>query len=148
MTKSEADFLNDLIAICEDARKFYVGAAAQTEHTCIKETLEEMASVRKSIVENLKFRIIAIGGVVGQNRSFAGMQPQMFGSLKTKLTNRDKMLVAELEEAEDKTLEEFYHILGNKQPAATMALLQKHTKMLREAHIYMQTLKVQLEIVA
>lgn len=148
MTKSEVEFLNDLIAVCEDAREFYVEALDQTENTCIKETFRQMASVRESIIENLKLRIIAIGGMVDQNRSFAGMQPQMFGSLKTKLTNRDKMLVAELEEAEDKTLEEFYHILGNEQPAATMALLQKHTKMLREAHIYMQTLKVQLEIVA
>jgi uncharacterized protein (TIGR02284 family) len=145
MTKSRIEVLNELIDICEDARKFYTDAAEQTESSRLQTTFQNIATAREGIIVNLKSHIIAIGGKIESDGTFIGQTSNLFGQLKAKVGDTDITLVTELEDTEDKTLEAFRAAMDEDPPEATLNLLERQTQLLNDSHIYMRNLKHTLQ---
>ena len=63
-----------------------------------------------------------------------------WGKLKATLSgNKDETLVSELEEVEDRSLEEFYGAVAKNLPEQTITMLKRHANALRETHDIMKS---------
>lgn len=141
MSNDTKQILNHLVDVCEDAREYYQKASDQAEDPRIKMTMKNMAAVRETIISDLKARIISMGGTPDEQGTAQGKTAQFFGQLKASIANTDETLVSELEEAEDKSLEEFHSAMAKNLPEETRSFIEKQTALLRKTHDHMKELK-------
>lgn len=141
MSNDQNKILNHLVDVCEDARDFYSDAAEQAENPQIQNTFRKIAAIRENIISDLKSYIVANGGSPEQDGTMGGKASKMFSQLKASVANTDETLVKDLEEAEDKSLEEFHEAIAKNLPENTREFLTEQTKRLRDTHDHMKHIK-------
>jgi uncharacterized protein (TIGR02284 family) len=150
MTTDQNKVLSHLIDVCVDAKNFYDSAAEKADDAYVEGVFHEMASIRSNIIVDLKAYVNSHGGRVESGTlenggTLSGKTSQFFGELLADVTpNVDKTLVDRLEEAEDRSLDEFRKAIDKDIPAEAKALVSEQLSTLRETHDNMKQLKDRL----
>lgn len=140
MPSDEIRTLNNLIQQCEDAQEFYEEACEMTDNHEMRMLFTRMKEARAPIIADLTSRVKGLGGEVEDDTTITGDIRAAWGKLKASLSgHKDETLVAELEEVEDRSLEEFYSAIANNLPEQTIIMLKRHANALRETHDIMKT---------
>lgn len=143
MSTNENKELAKIININEDAAEFYGSARDKAENPQIKTTFENLEGLHKGVIVNLQSVVLANGGDVEVDETFAGQTRQFWGELMAKISNDvDETLVANLEEAEDRCLHSIEDIMqDNDISPSVKAALQSEYDALQKSHDYMKALK-------
>lgn len=140
---SETGQLNDLINVLEDGRSFYEEAAQETGRTDLKSLFTRMARVKLVIANDLKNKVVFKGDEPSQG-SFAGTVRKAYAEVRTRLSSdSDAEYVAQLEEFEDRILEEFKQTAEKSKDAEVRGIAMKYLPEIRRDHDEMRALKVQ-----
>ncbi len=145
MGTDDNDALTKLIDLCEDAREFYSSASHQTTSPRLRKAFRKMASVRESIVINLKSHFASEFGDVQEGGTITGQASNIFKLLKAKLGDTERTLILELERAEDDTLEEFRDVQLKDLSESTRQVIERQMRLLIETHDHMKSLKQELQ---
>ncbi len=139
MSSDEIKILNNLIQQCEDAQEFYEEACETTDNHEMRMLFARMKEARAPIIADLIERVKALGGEAKDAETVMGEIRASWGKLKATLsTNKDETLVSELEEVEDRSLEEFYSAVAKNLPEQTIIMLKRHANALRKTHDIMK----------
>ena len=139
--------LTHLIDICKDAKNFYEYAAEKTQDKFIQSVFRNMAYIRGNIIADLEDYMRASGGKPeDHNGTVKGKATQFYQSLVSRLSSdSDANLVTHLEEAEDRTLEEFHDAMALNIPMGAKAVLSQQLNILHDTHDYMKKLKTHMQ---
>lgn len=94
-----------------------------------------MGEARAPIIADLSTRVKVLDGDIEDEETVMDEIRSSWGKLKATLsTNKDETLVNDLEEVEDRSLEEFYAAVAKNLPEQTITMLKRHANALRETH--------------
>lgn len=141
MNKS-TDLLNELIEISRDGRKFYLDAAAKVEDPEVHRVFTTQASVREQLINDLSRHVIVRGEIASLDETLVGKTRKLYAEILATLSNdRDRVYIAQLEEVEDRLLEQFHHALEQAESEDVRRVLVGHIPMVQAAHDRMRALK-------
>lgn len=140
-TQTDTSTLNDLIAVLEDGRAFYSEAADKVDRGDLKALFGRMASTKKAILTELRSRVAATGDSPSDG-SFAGSVRKTYADLKARMSkDTDAEYIAQLEEFEDRILDEFRDALQESEDVEVQALAAKYMPQVQLDHDEMKALK-------
>lgn len=133
--------LNDVIAVLKGGAEFYREGAEQVKDPALADLFRENARKRDAAIAELSAEVQAHGSEP-TGGSWAEKAHSWYTQAKSWFGDKDDTLVAELEEHEDRTLEEIRDALEDI-PAAGSArtILERHLATFRETHDKMRALK-------
>ena len=143
MSTKQTELLNHLIDICEDGKNFYEAAIERSDDAEMDRTFKNMANIRREIITDLERCVRETGGEVERDGTAKGKISQLYGELKSMLsTKTDTTLVSRLEEAEDRSLEEFKDASTDSNLSADVQnVVNLSTQKLQQTHDHMKALK-------
>jgi len=131
-----------LIDICKDGRDFYNNAAEKVENDNLKKLFRENGNIREGIIVNLKDYMKNKDDPIKAEGTIGGKTMQFFGQLAAAVSpNTDKAFVTQLEEAEDRSLEEFNKALATSITPELKMRIMGYTKELKHTHYHMKAMK-------
>lgn len=147
MSKKENEELGKLININKDACDFYKSAQERTQSSAFKRTFQDLESLHRSIIINLKECVRANGGSPEVSDTLTGQTTQFWGELMANISNDvDETLVKHLEEAEDRCLHSIEDVIREEDiTPATKTVLSNELAALQKSHDYMKALKDSLK---
>lgn len=138
----QARILNHLIEICAEARNFYEAAAEKTEDFYIKSVFHKIAFIRNNIMVDLTAFTKRTGNNLIQDNKPLKRRRPLYGGLMMDIgPDTDEKLVHCLEEAEDRTLEEFYRAMAKNLPFQTRSVISRQLETLRQTEDYLKALR-------
>lgn len=138
----ERIIVTHLIDICKDGRDFYHNASEKVENNDLKKLFRENANIREGIIVNLKNYMEDKGETAKAEGTLGGKTMQFFGQLAAAVSpNTDKAFVTQLEEAEDRSLEEFHKTLATSITPELKMRIMGYTKELKQTHYHMKAMK-------
>ncbi len=143
----QIDLLKNLAGVCEDGRVFYTQAAKKTDDASLEKVFTDMGRQRMDVCQSLIGKIREMGGTVEeQPRTAKGKWNMLYGEVLASLSpNSDKTFVNQLEECEDRVLEEFSDAIGQTIPASLKDFIYNQHRILQDSHDYMKSLKDHME---
>ena len=147
MSNKENEELGKLININKDACDFYKSAQEKTKSGAFKRTFQDLESLHRSVIINLKECVRANGGNAEASDTFTGQATQFWGELMVNISNDvDETLVKHLEEAEDRCLHSIEEAIKEDDlTPATKTVLNNELSALQKSHDYMKALKDSLK---
>lgn len=140
-TDTDTSTLNDLIDVLEDGRNFYADAATKVERADLKALFERMARTKTAMVNDLKNKVV-FSGKEPSDGSFAGSVRKAYADMKASLVSDTQAeYVAQLEEFEDRILDEFRDAIENTDDPEVRAIAAKYMPEVRRDHDEMKALK-------
>lgn len=140
-TDTDTSTLNDLIDVLEDGRNFYADAATKVERTDLKALFDRMARTKTAIANDLKNKVV-FSGKEPSDGSFAGSIRKTYAELKASLVSDTQAeYVAQLEEFEDRILDEFRDAIEKTEDPEVRAIAAKYMPEVRRDHDEMKALK-------
>jgi len=138
---SDSKSLNGLINVLEDGRSFYKEAANEAVRPDLKALFSRMARTKMVIANDLKARVVSAGDEPADG-SLAGSLRKQYAEIRTRLANdADAEYVAQLEEFEDRILDEFQEQVEKSDDPGVRAIALKYLPEVRRDHDEMQALK-------
>ena len=143
MTNDELrETLNGLIRVIRDGKAFYADAANRVDNQLLKALFRDMADSRRSIIEDLNYRVQAHGGKPSQIGTVSGALSEMFAKAKASLANDDDAsLIASLEETEARSLESLSDAVAKGLPGPDHRALMHHLAEIRKTHDRMRAMR-------
>ncbi|EGI72243.1 PA2169 family four-helix-bundle protein [Pseudoalteromonas sp. SR43-6] len=139
---SEVNHITDIIQVMNSGIDFYQKAQEKVEDPAIGALFQRMIDARKVSVERLQPYAINEKGEREDGSSFAVEARRAYTALLTTFTSHnDSTYVKELEEVEDKTLEEIKAAMDKPQPADCEAALAKTLLTMQSCHAEMSRMQ-------
>lgn len=135
-----SDVLNDVVKVLKAGEEFYREGVEKTEKAPLKAVYAEMADVRQNAIAALSARIKADGGDISSG-SWAEKSYAFYTSMKAALGDKEDVMLADLEEHEDRTLEAFRDAMEDADDAETKQVLLQHYPKFQQTHDRMKALK-------
>lgn len=133
--------LNDLINVLEDGRSFYGDAAEKVERPDLKALFQRMARTKAAIVNELKAKV-TFSGEKPSDGSIAGSLRKAYAEVKaTLVSDTQAEYVAQLEEFEDRILDEFRDAIEESDDIEVRNVALKYLPEVRRDHDEMRALK-------
>jgi uncharacterized protein (TIGR02284 family) len=138
---TDTSTLNELIDVLEDGRNFYADAATKVERADLRALFERMARVKASILGDLRNKVV-FNGEEPSEGSFAGTVRKAYAELKASLVSDSQAeYVAQLEEFEDRILDEFRAAIQDTDDPEVRAIAGKYMPEVMRDHDEMKALK-------
>ena len=138
----EETVITNLVDVCKDGRDFYLTAAKKVDDEELENIFLDNANTRSAIIDDLKGYITKIGRPIVADGTVTGKAASFFGKIKASLsTDKNETLATELEEAEDRSLNEFNEAMKEKITPELKQLIAKHKQALENTHFKMKSLK-------
>lgn len=140
-----SDLLNELIGIARDGERFYLDAAGKVGNLELQVIFREMAQVRQKLIEDLSQHVEARGAEPSQEGTLLGRMHTLYtDTLAALRRDNERIWVAQLEDAEDRLLEQYQAALRDAPSENIRAILERHLLTVRATHDSMKALKQQL----
>lgn len=141
---NEANHITDIIQVLNSGIDFYEKAQQKVKDPAIGSLFQRMIDARKVSVENLQPYAINEKGEREDGSSFSVEVRRAYTALLTKFSSdSDDTYVKELEEVEDKTLEEIKTAMDKPQPSDCEAALAKTLLTIQSCHAEMSRMQKQ-----
>jgi len=138
----ETTIVTHLMDVCKDGRDFYRSAADKVESNGLEDIFIDSANARDAIIIDLQDYMKQKGESVKAEGTVTGKAASFFGELAATITpNTGKTFVTQLEEAEDRSLEEFQKAMSKNITPALKERIAHHKDDLQHTHFRMKTLK-------
>ena len=133
--------INDVISVLKGGAEFYREGAEEVKNPELAKLFREYAAKRDAAVIELSAEVAAHGGTPSEG-SWAEKAHAWYGEAKSWFGDKEDTLIAELEEHEDRTLEEIRDALEDV-PAThpAHAILTRHLGIFQQTHDHMRDLK-------
>lgn len=144
MTGSVTDVqaLNELISICLDSERGYKSAVDHTNNGALKSMFNMRATERRVILEELRQLVRERGGEPEDDGSFAASVQRTMMNLKTRVMDRDEVVIDEIERNEDRTKEKFEWALREARMSGRLReAVERHYVEIKSAHDQVSALK-------
>lgn len=136
--------INDLINMLEDGRQFYKDAAGEVDRPDLKALFTRMAQSKTLILNDLK-TTVTFKGEEPSEGSFAGSVRKLYADIRTKLaSDSDAEYVSQLEEFEDRILEEFRKQSKDSDNGEVRSIALRYLSEVQKDHDEMRALKKQM----
>jgi len=130
--------LNDIVHTAYDGVAFYQSASSKVQRPELREAFTRMAAVKKDLIAELTGPDLP----APENTTVTGAVREMYANVRALLSgNDDAVYVSQLEEVEDRLLDEIQVALLETTDAATKASLQNSLPRMRACHDEMRALK-------
>ncbi len=141
MSDDVVEELNDVIAVMKGGARFYRDAADKVENPGLAEVFKLNAARREQAIADLSAHVKSYGETPADG-SWAETAYSWYASAIASFGDREDTLIAQLEEHEDRTLEELHDAIEDV-PAGTPAhsSLMAHLKTFQETHDRMRAMK-------
>lgn len=140
--KQEKEIVNHLIDVCKDGLDFYRAASELVGDHDIRHLFRKNANIRESIILNLETYMKQKGIVVETAGTIEGKTRKLFGGLIAFVSSdKDKKYVDQLEEAEDRSLEEFHKALAKETSQELRERIVGFVNDLQKTHDQMRAMK-------
>ncbi len=141
MARDIIEELNDVIAVLKSGERFYRDAAKRVENPALADLFVENAEKRKLAIADLSDHVRRHGETPASG-SWAETAYSWYTSALAAFGDEETVLVAQLEEHEDRTLEELHDAIEDI-PAGTPAhdTVMAHLKTFQDTHDRMRGLK-------
>jgi uncharacterized protein (TIGR02284 family) len=127
--------LNHLIAVCRDGEEFYGYAAEKVSRPQLQELLRETAGLHREIGDALRPQVAGAGASPAERGTLAGRLRQLKGRLKATLaSDTERVLMPELEQAEQAVVQAFEAALAEPLTDAAKALIAGKLEVLKATH--------------
>ncbi|MBQ4832544.1 PA2169 family four-helix-bundle protein [Pseudoalteromonas sp. MMG010] len=134
--------ITDIIQVMNSGIEFYEKAQAKVQEPAVVSLFQDMIDARKISIERLQPYAINEQGERENGSSFAVQARKAYTSLITKFSSDNaNTYIDELEEVEDKTLEEIKSAMDKTQPADCEAALAKTLLTMQGCHTQMSRMK-------
>ncbi len=134
--------LNDMINVLEDSRGFYAEAAEQVDRPDLRTLFLRMATTKRVIMNDLKNKVIFTGEEPADG-SWAGSIRKAYAGLKTRLIDDSPgEYVAQLEEFEDRILDQFRDAVEASDDPSVRQIAIKYLPEVQRDHDQMRSLKI------
>lgn len=144
-----AAVLNTLIEIARDGERFYLDAAGKVRNLELQALFREMAQVRQHLIADLAQHVEARGEVPSADRTLWGSTRQVYADVLAALSRDGQIIyVKELEEAEDRLLDQYQKALRHAPSVSIREILERHLLTVRATHDSMKALKEQVRAAA
>lgn len=141
---NEVNHISDIIQVMNSGIDFYEKAQQNVKDPAVAALFQRMIDARKVTVERLQPFAVNEQGEREDGSSFAVEARRAYTALITKFSsNNDDTYIKELEEVEDKTLEEIKGAMKKPQPADCEAVLAKALLTMQSCHAEMSRMKKQ-----
>lgn len=138
----EKNIIDHLVDVCEDGRDFYHTAANKVEDTNLVRLFRENANIRENIILNLQNYSRKQGYSIETDGTIEGKALKIFGELLASIkSNTDQEFVNRLEEAEDRSLEEFHKALAKETTPELREKIVGFVNELQYSHDRMKAMK-------
>ena len=138
----ERTIVTHLMDVCKDGRDFYRNAADKIENNELENIFIDSANTRDVIIVSLQDYMKQQGESIEAEGTVTGKITSFFGELAATITpNTGKTLVTQLEEAEDRSLEEFQKAMDKNITPALKERIAHHKDDLQHTHFRMKILK-------
>ncbi|MEC9291724.1 MAG: PA2169 family four-helix-bundle protein [Pseudomonadota bacterium] len=142
--KNTAKKLNELVKICNDGKDFYRKGAEDVNNPELKNLFTIMANAREKAIDDMEPFIDGRGYEVEENGTVSGTLRQGYASMQKLFRDDEKVLIEQLEEVEDKTLEAFEDAMHDDVPPNINAVIASNFTTFKETHQTMRNLKQSL----
>lgn len=139
---NNAEILNDLVQVTRDSKTFYEDVARETENPRLRDVFSRMAMAKSSLIGALSGKLVSLGETPPDGGTVGGSLRKAYADIRaTFSSNDDKIYVAQLEETEDRVLEEFEDALAKTDSVDVRSVLTEHLPKVRACHEEMRNLK-------
>lgn len=142
--KNSARTLNELIKICNDGKEFYNKGVEEVDSPKLQNLFTIMATSRQKAIEDLEPFVEGRGFETEEDGTMAGKIRRGYASLQQVFRNDEKVLIEQLEENEDRTLEAFRDALKEDLPKNIDQVIVSNLATFAETHETMRNLKKSL----
>src|SRR5882724_11127481 len=119
--------LNELIEIARDGEQFYLDAATKAREPRIQEVFNDMARVRRALINDLSIHVSARGDEPSRDRTVLGTSRKLYAEILATVTeDRDAVYIDQLEQMEDRLLQHYEDALKDPPSPAVADILQRH----------------------
>lgn len=138
-----AHTLNDLVEITRDGREFYDWARQQDVGPGLQSIFADLERAKASLVSQLSNLVTVRGEKVAEHGTLVGSLRKLYTELRTSMTSdKPKVVVAQLEESEDRLLEAFQEARDDaRENPELAAILDRYLPRVRASHEQMRQLK-------
>lgn len=145
MTSKTSATLNDLIEVLNDGESFYTEAASKPELSAYRSLFQRMARTKQAIAGDLKAQVASHGDNPADGGTFFGTLRAKYTELRSSFgSDKAKVYVDQLEQAEDSILEAFESHIKDTDNAEVRAILTRYMPEVLSAHNEMRDLKMRL----
>ena len=137
--------LDDLAGATRDGREFYEHAATKVASRELRELFTRLAGLKGDILQGLAGEIRAEGDTPPQAGTWSADFRRFYADLRSKLGDRDRAYVAQLEESEDQLLKAFTRALDDPDISiGARAVIAAYLPEVRTCHEAMRERKLSL----
>ena len=140
-----SDILKDIVEIARDGANFYDSAQDKTKNVRLKAVFARMAAAKRELVTGLSDHLAATGEQPPDGGTLFGSLRRLYADVvATVAADDDHVYVNQLEEAEDRLLEQIEKAIELAQTSDVRVQLQAYLPKVRECHDEMRDLKEHL----
>lgn len=140
------DALNELIKVARDGERFYLDASQKADSEALREIFRDMAEVRRQLMADLGKHVLERGETPSGSGTLTGTSHKLYAELLARLSrDADARYIAELEETEDRLLEQYRRALEKATSDEVGRILERHLLTVRATHHRMRALRQQIE---
>lgn len=142
VSTTDVKHVSDIVQVLNSGIEFYSDAKEKVDNPQLAQFFDRMINARKTVKQKLQPFAIAEEGKVEQGSAFTvevrNIYTKIIGSMSS---DKEHTYISQLEEVEDKTLEEIRTALHKKQPVDCEAALLSAFATMKECHDEMRALK-------
>ncbi|CAM3831568.1 PA2169 family four-helix-bundle protein [Rheinheimera salexigens] len=142
VSTTDVKHVSDIVQVLNSGIEFYSDAKEKVDNPQLTQFFDRMINARKTVKQKLQPFAIAEEGKVEQGSAFTvevrNIYTKIIGSMSS---DKEHTYISQLEEVEDKTLEEIRTALHKKQPVDCEAALLSALATMQECHDEMRALK-------
>lgn len=137
--------VKELIQIATDSATFYSRALEKVEDPDVRRILTDMGQHKRDVAVSLRQAMRMDDATVDPNGTLSGAMRRAYADLLAMMSpDDDKVYVGQLEEMEDKLLENLKEAIDEIEDPRIVAILQSHLPRITACHSEMSALKSRL----
>ncbi|MCB1635162.1 MAG: PA2169 family four-helix-bundle protein [Xanthomonadales bacterium] len=145
MSDSNTSNLADIVQVARDSAEFYDHARKEVTNPIIQNLFARMAASKRRLIEALSTRILLEGEQPPESGTWLGGLRQFYADAKAMVASNDEAVyVSQLEETEDRVMEQLEKALEDIQDPAVRTSVLTVMPDARASHDEMRRLKQQL----
>lgn len=146
MTTQETTALKDLIKVLHDGVNFYTDAKLALKDSGYEAALQDMIDARQQALARLQPLVFTREGDVESGKTITGNLHKAYADILAMIKqDKSQVYISQLEELEDRTLEEIRQAQEDAQSTDIAAALDQVRQSLRQCHDRMRSLKQALK---
>lgn len=140
---TEVKHVSDIIQVINSGIDFYRDAKEKVESPQLASFFDRMIRARQAVKQQLQPYAVAQQGEIEQGSAFTVEARKVYTKVIASMSSdKDHTYISQLEEVEDKTLEEIRSALAEEQPAGCEVALRSAMTTMQQCHSEMRALKL------